>query len=245
MNFTFKHSEKEFREHLPNTRSLSLRPFDVLLPPGQSVRPELEWYENIKTRMLTRYPGESIKSIMFTSASHGGGSTTTAISFAKALAKYSQVTVLLIDANLRTPNMRRTFNIKHNRGLSDILVNENAKAFKSIKIGQSILCVLACGRHDHGAASLFESRSFDRFLKEMGKRFDFIIFDTAPLAIFPESRLLSEKVDGVILVVRSGKIRRQVALRAKKELEETGARLLGVVLNRKKYHIPDWLYKRL
>ena len=245
MNFAFKDSEKDFREHLPDTRKLSLSPFDVLVAPGRTIRPELEWYANIKPRMLTCYPGESIKSIMFTSASHGGGSTTTAISFAKALAKYSQVKVLLIDGNLRTPNMQEIFGIKHDRGLSDILVDGNAKAFKSIKIGQSILCVLACGRNDHGAASLFESRSFDRFLNEMRKRFDFIIFDTAPLTTFPESRLLSEKVDGVILVVRSGKIRRQVAIRAKKELEETGARLLGVVLNRRKYHIPDWLYRRL
>lgn len=245
MNFALKDSDKDFREHLPDTQRLSLSTFDVLVPPGISIRPELVWYENIKTRILTRYPGESIKSIMFTSTSHGGGSTTTAISFAKALAKYSQVKVLLIDGNLRTPNLQEIFGIKHDRGLSDLLVDVNSKAFKFIKIGQSYLCVLACGRNDHGPVSLFESRSFDRFLNEMRKRFDFIIFDTAPLATFPASRLLGEKVDGVILVIRSGKIRRQVAIRAKKDLEETGARLLGVVLNRRKYHIPDWLYKRL
>jgi protein-tyrosine kinase len=47
------------------------------------------------------------------------------------------------------------------------------------------------------------------------------------------------------MVVESGKIRKQVALRAKKELEDAGAKILGVVFNRRKYHIPDWIYKRL
>jgi Mrp family chromosome partitioning ATPase len=75
--------------------------------------------------------------------------------------------------------------------------------------------------------------------------FDFVIIDAARLASFPESQILSKKVDGVILVIRSGKIRRQVALRAKKDLEESGARALGMVLNRRKYHIPEWLYQRL
>jgi len=49
----------------------------------------------------------------------------------------------------------------------------------------------------------------------------------------------------VVLVIESGKTRRQVALRAKKELEEAGGMLLGVILNKRKYYIPNWIYKRL
>jgi Mrp family chromosome partitioning ATPase len=52
-------------------------------------------------------------------------------------------------------------------------------------------------------------------------------------------------VDGVILIVGSGKTRRQVALKAKKELEDAGARILGIVLNRRKYHVPAWVYRHL
>jgi glycerophosphoryl diester phosphodiesterase len=51
--------------------------------------------------------------------------------------------------------------------------------------------------------------------------------------------------DGVVMVIESGKLRRQVAIRAKQELQDAGARILGVVLNKRKYHIPNWLYKRL
>ena len=92
---------------------------------------------------------------------------------------------------------------------------------------------------------LFESERFDTFLSKAREEFDYVILDSAPLPSFAEARVLCEKVDGVVLVIESGKIHRQVALRAKKELEDAGAQILGVVLNKRKYHIPDWLYKRL
>jgi Mrp family chromosome partitioning ATPase len=46
-------------------------------------------------------------------------------------------------------------------------------------------------------------------------------------------------------VIEAGKTRKQVALRAKEDLEQAGGNLLGVVMNKRKYHIPDWIYKRL
>ena len=56
---------------------------------------------------------------------------------------------------------------------------------------------------------------------------------------------LFAKVDGVVLVLESGKTRQQVSLEAKKQLEEAGGTILGVVLNKRKYYIPDWIYRRL
>ena len=209
------------------------------------IQPDLEWYENIKTRLFSRYSDESVKSIMFTGIAHGSGTTTTAISFAKSLAMYNKVKVLLIDANLRTPNLQNVFGIKNNSGLADLLSGKNSKAFKIMQMGQGYLCVLANGENRFEPASLFESQQFDKLLKKMRNLFDFIVIDAAPLATFPEFRILTEKVDGVILVIQSGKTRRQVALRAKQDLEESGAKVLGVVLNRRKYHIPEWLYQRM
>jgi Mrp family chromosome partitioning ATPase len=77
------------------------------------------------------------------------------------------------------------------------------------------------------------------------QRFDYTILDSAPITTFAESQAICSRVDGVLLVIETGKTRRQVAIRAKKELEEAGGRLLGVVLNKRRYYIPDWIYKRL
>jgi capsular exopolysaccharide synthesis family protein len=215
-------------------------------PPVKSpIREGLEPYEDILTRMNTGHPEVSIKSIMFTGAAHGGGATTTAVNFAKALVKNSEAKVLLMDANLRTPQLHNLFNITSGRGLCDILMDNDDKAFKVLKFGPSYLFILAGGGDYKGAVSLFESKRFDEFLKETRKTFDYVVLDGAPLPNSAETRVLCDKVDGVVMVIESGKLRRQVAVRAKQELEDAGARILGVVLNKRKYYIPNWLYKRL
>jgi Mrp family chromosome partitioning ATPase len=56
---------------------------------------------------------------------------------------------------------------------------------------------------------------------------------------------MGKKADGVMLIIESGKTRKQVALKAKQELENAGAKVLGVILNRRKQYIPGWIYKRL
>jgi protein-tyrosine kinase len=214
-------------------------------PKKQFIKSDLAGYEDILTRLHTQYPGKSIKTIMFTGATHGGGATTTAINFAKVLLRDHQVRVLLIDANMRTPNLRELFDIQNEEGLTDIVLNNDSKPYKVLSFGSSYLFVLATGGNYVGPVGLFESERFDTFLSNARDEFDYVILDTAPIPSFAEARVLCEKVDGVVLVVESGKIRRQVALRAKKELEDAGARILGVVLNRRKYYIPEWLYKRL
>jgi capsular exopolysaccharide synthesis family protein len=210
-----------------------------------AVKSDLSGYEDILTRLHTQHPGESIKTIMFTGATHGGGATTTAVNFAKTLVRDHQVKVLLIDANMRTPNLRELFDIKTDEGLTDIVLDNNAKPYKVINLDPSYLFVLATGGNYVGPVGLFESERFDAFLENVREEFDYVILDSAPLPSFAEARVLCEKVDGVVLVVESGKLRRHVALRAKKELEDAGAQILGVVLNKRKYHIPEWLYKRL
>jgi capsular exopolysaccharide synthesis family protein len=214
-------------------------------PKQLAIKSELAGYEDILTRLRTRHPGESIKTIMFTGVTHGGGATTTAVNFAKTLVRDYQVKVLLIDANMRTPNLRELFDIKTEEGLTDIVVNNNSKPYQVINCDPSYLFVLATGGNYVGPVSLFESERFDTFLNNARDEFDYVILDSAPIPNFAEARVICEKVDGVVLVVESGKIRRQVALRVKKELEDAGARILGVVLNKRKYHIPEWLYKRL
>ena len=209
------------------------------------IKSDLAGYEDILTRLNTQHPGESIKTIMFTGAAHGGGATTTAVNFAKTLVRDNEVKVLLIDANMRTPNLKALFNIENDQGLTDIVLDNDTKAYKVINCDPSYLFVLATGGNFVGPVGLFQSERFNTFLSKAREEFDYIILDSAPLPSFAEARILCEKVDGVVLVVESGKIRRQVALRAKKELEDAGARILGVVLNKRKYHIPEWLYKRL
>jgi Mrp family chromosome partitioning ATPase len=79
----------------------------------------------------------------------------------------------------------------------------------------------------------------------MREQFDFTLLDAPPLTLDPESASLARWTDGVILVIHAGKTRWEVIEQAKSKLQLAGAKLLGVVLNRRKFPIPHWLYKYL
>lgn len=205
----------------------------------------LERYEEIKTKILTHYPGEEIKTIMLTGTTHGGGVSTTTINFANTLVIGKKLKVLLIDVNMRTPRFRDFFEIDHGRGLKELIIDDDNDAFKILKIGQSQLFVLGTGSDTVGPVGLIESKKFDDFLIKARNLFDYILLDAAPIPHFSESRILCDKVDGVVLVIEAGMTRKHVAQRAKKEIQDAGGRILGVVLNRRKFYIPRLIYKRL
>lgn len=240
-----KHAEKEYQAE--RQRTAPEAPTVRVAPPPRraSTRPAMERYEELKTALLTRHANGSIKTILFAGTTHGDGSSTTAINFATALTRDSQLKVLLVDVNLRSPSLHDVFKIDHTQGLYDILAGNRRMACRLKKVGPGNLYVLPCGGKHFEPVALLESRRFDQTLKMMQEKFDYVILDTPPAPGFSESRVLCSKVDGVVLVIESGKTRRHVALKAKKHLEEAGGKLLGVVLNKRRHYIPEWVYKRL
>jgi len=239
-----KKAQKD-QKHLLETSRESQKASVGAAPRPASTCPAMDRYEDLKTSLLTRNTDGTIKTILFAGSAHGNGASTTAINFATALTRDSQLKVLLIDVNLRTPILHEVFKIDDDLGLSDVLTNGGDMASLIKKVAPGNLYVLPCGGDHSRPVGLFESSRFCEFLKTMRERFDYVILDAPPVRRFPECRVVCAKVDGVVLVLEAGKTRRQVALRAKKQLEEAGGKLLGQVLNKKKYYIPEWIYKRL
>ena len=202
-------------------------------------------YQEVKTKLIARFPEKSIKTILITSATHGDGSSFTAVGFATTLARDYGLKVLLVDANLRSPRLHEVFNMEHNQGLSDLLTNEEEKSLLFKKVGHENLYLIPCGKKNSEPLAIFESDRFDKTLKLMREKFDYVILDAPPVSGYAETKVMGKKVDGVILVIESGKTRKQVAIKAKQALEDAGAKVLGVILNRRKHYIPEWIYKRL
>jgi len=215
------------------------------IPLPETVHKPMDCYEVLKTNILARHPGQAIKTILFSGTTHGDGASTTAINFATTLASNCRLKVLLIEANLRTPGLHTAFRVGPERGLSDIMSNADKPIHYIKKVEPGNLSVVTAGSKLTGPVSLFESDRFSEFLTSIRAAYDFIILDGPPIPSFSEARVLCTKVDGVVLVIEAGKTRKQVAVRARKELEEAGGKVLGVVLNKRKYYIPEWIYKRL
>ena len=248
MGRTYEALERAEKEYDRNAQVVPLKPFIEPHPPislGNPVTEPMDCYEVLKTNILARHPAHTIKTILFSGTTHGDGASTTAINFATTLARNGQISVLLIEANLRTPSLHSTFQLESEHGLSDIMTSGDKPTLYIKKVEAGNLSIVTAGSEPTGAVSLFESERFSEFLKSMRAVYDYIILDGPPVPGFSEARVLCAKVDGVVLVIEAGKTREQVAVRAKKELEEAGGKVLGVVLNKRKYHIPGWIYKRL
>ena len=82
-------------------------------------------------------------------------------------------------------------------------------------------------------------------LSELRQQFELIVIDSAPLVPFAEGVQLSRKTDGVVLVIRSASTKHATAQRALALLDDAGAKVLGSVLNGRRYYIPKFIYDRL
>ncbi len=200
------------------------------------------WLE-LHNRLLSHYPQKPLRTLMVTGINHGVGVTSTVIKFARALTRGTGRNALLIDANLRTPDLHLQFDINPDQGMAELMKNNGLVKFKFKKVLDEKLYAFTCGKR--GSVGQFEARRFEALMEAAREHFDYTILDSAPITGCSESQAICSRVDGVLLVIEAGKTRRQVAMRAKKELEDAGGRLLGVVLNRRKYYIPEWIYKRL
>jgi len=235
------------REHQKNILEAPMTDESFRITPSGSSYAELvpERISFLKTKVLRGYRADSIKTIMFTGTSHKCGTTTTAVSWGTMLAKEAGYKVLLVDANIRNPGLHSVFNTELKGGICELIGGNGDKSFEFKRVGPAELYLVPCGIVSPGTKRHFDSPRFESFLKLAREKFDFVILDAAPIGDHPDPQTICSKVDGVVMVISAGKTRRQVAQRVKKKVEDAGGTILGVVLNRRKYYIPEWIYKRL
>lgn len=180
--------------------------------------------------LLVKHP--ELRSLMVTSCAPGDGATTVVSFLAKYLAESMGRRVLLIDANFDNPALPSVFAPRGSvQGLTPVST-ENPK----IDLITKDALVSATGR-------VFDSTEFKSALAKLASQYDTILIDAAAATVCPDTMLLGPQVDGVVLVVQAEKTRRQVAEKAKEDLEAVGARLLGAILNQRMHVIPDFMYR--
>ncbi len=192
-----------------------------------------EAYRQLRTSILLSTAGHAPKSLLVTSSLPAEGKTTTAINTAISLAQ-TGAKVLVIDADMRRPRLHSVFGISNAQGLSTILSSAmNAREIvETVQYDEdSKLHLLPSGPIPPNPAELIGSEQMTNFLKVMQDEFTHVVVDSPPIASFTDGVLIASMVDGVILVVHSGKSSRQVVRRARQFLQDVGAKIFGVVLN--------------
>ncbi len=203
------------------------------------------YYQLLKSSILMHGKEKGVKVLSICSPTPKEGASTVAINLAASFAKDNGCRVLLVDANFRHPLLHSSFNLPASPGFSDV-IHEGTDFHGATK--ESVipnLFILTCGVGPPNPMVIFESPKLVDLIEVIRSEFDWVIFDCAPINLYPDSAVLAPRLDGTVLVIEAENKRAEVAIQAKEHLERSGAKILGAVLNRRRYIIPDMVYRRL
>ncbi|HOW42463.1 MAG TPA: polysaccharide biosynthesis tyrosine autokinase [Candidatus Omnitrophota bacterium] len=203
-----------------------------------------ESFRNIHTNLKLNL---SRKTILVTSASPGEGKSCVVINLGIVMAQTGLKT-LLVSTDLRRPVLAKTFGVKKEPGLNELITKavdlDNVLnnitdiivgdiKFEDIRKTPGIenIWILTAGHLPSNPVELLESKDFTQLVSELKNRFDVVIFDSPPVLPVTDASILAAKVDACVLVYEIGRTSRDALLRAKLQLESMGAKLAGVVLN--------------
>lgn len=215
-----------------------------------------EAYRAIRTNLKL---SPSLKTILVTSASPQEGKTTVVTNLGVAVTQ-AGLRTLLVSADLRRPSIARTFGLKEEPGLTEVL-NGTLSLNKAIRSASDIIMggmnlekmletpgmeninILSSGTIPMNPAEILQSKELDDLILSVRSKFDLVLFDAPPVLPITDASLLAGKVDGVVLVYEVGRTARSALLRTKAQLESSGAKILGIVLNHIKPEIePSTIY---
>lgn len=181
-----------------------------------------------------------LRLLLVTSAVSGDGKTTVAHNLAEA-AQETGTKTLLLETDLRRPDLARHYGLKAGPGLAEVLTGgATAQAtVQSVPIASRVngtrsqvsLDVLVAGHLPPNPAELLQSRAMGDLLAWASEHYGLVVIDTSPVAVVSDTMPLLTKVDGVVLVSQVGKSSRDAAAFLRERLAGVGAPLLGVVAN--------------
>lgn len=188
-----------------------------------------EQYRMLRTELFHAAERELTQIIVVTSAIAGEGKTATTLNLALAIAQSPNRRVLVIDGDLRRPNIASYLGLKPFTGFAEVL-QDKAELFDAVsQLSEHDLYLLPVKRETKTPTELLSSSRFQAILRELRQYFDFILIDSPPVKPFADARLLANQADATLLIVRAGFAAYETVEEAVQALADY--RVLGVVLN--------------
>ncbi|MBL8811930.1 MAG: polysaccharide biosynthesis tyrosine autokinase [Planctomycetaceae bacterium] len=192
--------------------------------------PESESFRLVRTLMLNDIRDGKLRVLTATSPVPGDGKTTILANVAAAFAKLN-MSVLLIEADIRRPTFHKRFRVPDDVGLSEVLKGLAPVESAIIPSGVPNLSLITAGRGAGNPAELLQNATFDQLIEHVKAQFELVIIDVGPVLAVSDSVIVGQKSDGMMLVVRSSNNTRQQVMDAIETLRSAGINMLGCVLN--------------
>lgn len=192
--------------------------------------PISEAYRSLRTSIQYAKADTPIKTIVVTSPGPQEGKSTTVANLAITIAQMG-TKILLVDTDLRRPVLHSIFNLNRSKGISNYLVGKIPIEEAFFKTEIDNLYVMPCGTLPPNPSELLGSKSMQKCIEELKEIFDIVLFDSPPIMAVTDAAVLSSKVDGLILVVKSGQTDRNAVARSYEILKNIPNNILGALLN--------------
>ena len=188
-----------------------------------------EAYRTLATNIQFSSLDRPVRTLLVTGATPDEDKTTVLANLAITLAQTGR-RVVVVDCDLRRPRLHAVFGAAEAPGLTSMILDDSLgpplqeTSFPNVR-------VVTSGPLPPNPAELLGSERMGRAIAQIGANADYILFDAPPVTVVSDAAILAARLDGVLLVVASGKTRREAARRAKEQLDRVGARLLGTALS--------------
>lgn len=183
--------------------------------------------------------------VVFTAVEEGTGCTSICAGAAEAIAAQVDAPVCVVDANLHRPALHAAFGTESLRGLTDSVFKPGPVRQFVQKLPGGNLWLMPCGSMASQLSAVMKAEQLKARINELRKEFAYVLIDTPPVSEHTDAVLLGRLTDGAVLILESNATRREVARIAKEDLEAAQVRVLGAVLNKRTFPIPQFLYDRL
>ncbi len=222
MNWTRKRKNKlagqdfeQARQHILNEDS----PFYVR-----------EAYKALRTNLIFSLPASGCKKLIVTSSLESEGKSTNCLNMAITFAEMD-AKVLIIDADLRKPNIARLLGVQNSPGLSNFLVGLADTSDIIKKSDFENLSYIVAGNIPPNPVELLESEKMQTLLEKLEQDFDYIFIDTPPVNLVIDTVVISKYVNGVIMIALQNSTDKEAMSYALNQLSFANAKILGFVLN--------------
>jgi|SRR5450432_3615983 Mrp family chromosome partitioning ATPase len=191
-------------------------------------------------------PPASIRhAVVFAGIDRGAGCSRICLEAARILAANVSGSICLVDANFRAPSLPGFFAVPDDRGLADALLSEGGIRSFAKQLAPHNLWLLSAGDLAPESLGLLNSQALKLRLQELRAEFDYVLIDSPALNLYSDAIALGRLADGLVVVLQADSTRRESALKGLQSLRDAHIEVLGAVLNRRTFPIPDFVYRRL